>query len=457
MSAPHEGLVAEKKMRRGKRGSHLATYWIRPKWGMLQAGRLARARHSDMQERVAQQRESSHAQQQQAHEAKVASAAAHLLATPASTRKAGAPLDPKLAPPKLNLTAKSFDHTPLDGGALYPGNVGKFIKANHEQLLRLGSEIDRAFVNSHGTKRMESVSDRMMAMALGENVQGSFNSTTGDMMVRASVMTKMLTPVINKQTPTQEQTLGGQIWTHEQLHAASNKERPPSEPLGTVPSPHRWIEESTTELLSHPYNAQVMSTLTGSAPRKANPLVHELTLDGGVEVQVGTEVSYREQCMRFANLAGYMAGVKGSDSIDDINRAVLHHAAEVKKRGTDRYEYLADEVLKAHGVKEENNPALHKEAKEGLTRDLKVYMGQAQPSAMYGEGTGSVQALVTRVIRHAYEDTAPEVPVTAATPTFVTPLAVASVPVPQSQPPLVGAQTTPKARSGRRSTLKKRL
>ena len=453
------GLVAKKIMIQGKRKRHLNTYWVRPGGSMLQAQmrRLAAAKHPDMQEKVARQHAATHAQQVQTHEANVTTAAAHLLATPAARRAAGTALDPKLAPPKLNLTAKSFDHNPLSGGALYPGNVGKFITANHEQFLRMGNEIDRAFVNSHGTKRMESVPDRMMSMALGENVQGSFNSTTGDMMVRASVMTKMLTPVVNKQSPTQEQTLGGQIWTHEQLHAASNKERPQSEPLGTAHSPHRWIEESTTELLSHPYNAQVMSTLTGSAPRKANPLVHELTLDGGVEVQVGTEVSYREQCMRFANLAGYIAGVKGSDSIDDINRAVLHHAAEVKKRGTDRYEYLANEVLKAHGVKEEDNPALHKEAKEGLTRDLKVYMGQAMPSAMYGEGTGSVQALVTRVIRHAYEDTAPEMPVTAATPTFVTPLAVASAPVPQIQPPVVGAQAVPKVRAGRRSTLKKRL
>ena len=268
-------------------------------------------------------------------------------------------------------------------------------------------------------------------------------------------MVKMLQPAVTKQGASQDQLAATQIWTHEQLHASSNKDRPAGEPLGTDHSPDRWIEEATTELLAHHYTPQVATALSGQPAKKILPVMHELTLDGNVNVQVQLNVAYRDQANRFTGLACYTAGVKAGDSIEDINRVVLGYAAEVKKRGKDRYEYLADEVLKAHGVSEKEDPILHKTAKKILTEELSTFMGNSNP--LYGSAVRSVSDTVNFALDGAYivakEEKMKNAPSTK--PTMLTPLAVAEAPQPEAPAPI--SKVVAPSRGGRRSTLKKRL
>ena len=426
------GLIAKRILRRG---GGLATYWVRPEQRTIQLARLAKAK-LDLHM-------AGEAAPVVAVPKPALTASQSAMLTSPSKRRNGAKL-PEIAPPTVTMSRKQLDTSSIPAGEAYSSkHVGQLVEDNRKEIMRMGLELDAAFVNGRGTRHLDAVPDVQMTLVLGSAVAGTYNAQTGDMMIRKSLIHKMLEPAVTGSSPSYDNIRATQIWTHEQLHAASNRNRPPTEPIAEKFAPNRWIEEATTELLSHHYNSQTVTALTGKPVAKVSPLIHAMTLDGDVEIATETGVAYVNPSMRFVHLVGYMTGVGGGDKIEDINRVVLGYAAEIKKRGADRYEYLAEEVMKAHGVEQET--PMYAAAKKELVPALRQYMGTNAPSRMTGESDNSAEGAIKAALLKASEGLAE-----AALP-MNTPLATVT-----SIPP-TPVKVRPAMRAGRRKTLKTSL
>ncbi len=430
------GLVAKKILVRAKGKTVRRTYWVKPEESS--SSDLVRLRRAqEFKDEAPRQDEAPKTEKVQV-----------FVEPPYKQRKQGQEPVPHVKPPEIQLPRRPLDFSMVGSEGVTAANMKEVMAANQDSLIALGSSLDSAFGGGKGTTRIDAVPDRMMTMVLGASVQGAYNPKNGEMMLRGSIVTKMMTPALKQQGANEDERLATQIWTHEQLHASSNVKRPEGEPLTEASQPNRWIEEATTELLSHHYNSQVVTALTGQPARKTDPLTYELDIfDGGVQLEPHLGVAYRAQVMKFTNLAGYIGGLTTSDSLDTVNRVVLGYAAEVKKRGADRYEYLADEVLKAHKITHEE-PERYEASKKALIQGLKTYMGTPTISSMYGESLSSVQGVVSVALTEgAKEAEKVKQEKKASAPTVVTPLAIAE----PKDPP------KPAKRAGPRNTLKHKL
>ena len=340
---------------------------------------------------------------------------------PPVDRREGA-LDPTATPvPKLNIPDLQIDLSmvPMQRGRLPDGTLGRvpqrgqptsavtmaFYAANAPKFITAGKAIEQmvsgADAQGCNTLRVQTAT-QMYHLTRNRAVCGGFAPDSHLMLLREDMAKKILIPIMNRDVGNAAEMSALGVWTHETFHAASHLREPQVEYKSALSQPNRWLEEGTTELLSQHYVHETSRAFTGSKTIRPSSVLHPSPTGNSLQPEV---TAYTYQCQRFAHVAGYLSGVKSTDSEGDINRVVMHHALEVKKRGDDRYQYLAEQTLKAHGIKKEHDPELYALGVVEVMKGYRGFLGAAAPSTMKAVpgdlSTASVEAVVNTALKRA--------------------------------------------------------
>lgn len=297
---------------------------------------------------------------------------------------------PRIEIPRVQIEMESFPHRRARNERGEPIRVPlpfqperhteRVMDLAYDGMLGAAGALTRAFSdNPSGVASFSTVNGEQMTRLSGPHTQAVYIPTQQKVVFRDTTETAIAAAIYNKDVDGPSQYNAINVFTHEVLHGASNKNAPPVEARGAASSPNRWLEEATTELLAQHYAPQMVQALTGRTMPSIVTVEPRSLTSGAVSV-MPTGQTYPYQCQRFANLAAAIGGATEHTAGAEVNKLVLGYAAAVKARGADRYDYLAEEAMRVYGVP--GNHPERPEAKKRLTSFIKDFMGKKENSTL---------------------------------------------------------------------------
>jgi len=278
-----------------------------------------------------------------------------------------------------------------------------FATFEHEQPARQGASL-RHF------KATDHVSDNPDAVASCERFTGTvkLNYEQAELLLQA---------VVNGEASSSKHVGAIENLTHELMHGASHSDYD-YESYKRARTPHRAMEEATTEILGQHYYPQVAREL-GIAVKEPPRGIFEAAVANGLPYPVRA-VAYFNFVDRFGQMASFVDGhldkqevtrFKGLQTMLEIeehhrlvNATAVRYASAVKPmRGSMRYRYMADRYLERSGVP--RHTKAFNDARNAVAEPRVVTVAMRKPPAKSsGRILGTDKTAVPELVRLLHDE-----------------------------------------------------